>query len=93
MASRLAIVGDAVFAYHGVKVLMQYSVRNRRRLRQTGEHAIPRTSTVRGIGVADVATPAIPVTVPAEGSGVLKTIDAPVKEITPASVIKNNWQR
>jgi hypothetical protein len=89
----LAIVVDAVFAYDGVKVSMQYSVRNRRRLRQTGEQAVPRTVTVRGTGVADVATPAIPAPVVAEGSGVLRTIDAPVKEITPASVIKNNWQR
>lgn len=70
---------------------MQYSVRNRRRLRQTGEQSIPRTVTVRGTGVADVAAPA-PIAL-AEGSGLLRTIDAPVKEITPAAVIKNNWQR
>ncbi|MGE3459654.1 MAG: hypothetical protein AB7O24_31365, partial [Kofleriaceae bacterium] len=69
---------------------MQYSVRNRRRLRQTGDVAVPRTATVRGTGVADIATPA---PVRAEGSGVLRTIDEPVKEITPSSVIKNNWQR
>ena len=73
---------------------MQYSVRNRRRLRQTGEQSIPqsipRTVTVRGTGVADVAAP---VPVRAEGSGLLRTIDTPVKEITPSSVIRNNWQR
>lgn len=69
---------------------MQYSVRNRRRLRQTGDLAIPRTSTVRGTGVADAAAPA---PVIAEGSGLLKTIDEPVKEITPSAMIKNNWQR
>jgi len=67
---------------------MQYSVRNRRRLRQTGELSVPRTATVRGTGVADVPTPVL-----AEGSGLLRAIEAPVKEITPAAVIKNNWQR
>lgn len=36
---------------------MQYSVRNRRRLRQTGELSVPRTETVRGTGVADVESP------------------------------------
>lgn len=74
---------------------MQYSVRNRRRLRQTGDMAIPRTVTVRGTGVADPPTPAVPAPaeVRAEGSGLLRTIEQPVKEITPAQVIKNNWQR
>jgi hypothetical protein len=76
---------------------MQYSVRNRRRLRQTGEQLVPRTVTARGTGVADVATPAIPAVVRAEGSGgqrtPMTTIDSPVKEITPSAVIKNNWQR
>ncbi len=71
---------------------MQYSVRNRRRLRQTGEQSIPRTLTARGTGVADVAAAPAPIAI-AEGSGLLRTIDAPVKEITPAAVIKNNWQR
>lgn len=71
---------------------MQYSVRHRRRLRQTGDLAIPRTSTVRGTGVAEVAAPA-PVEVRAEGSGLLQTIDEPVREITPSAVIKSNWQR
>jgi hypothetical protein len=63
-----------------MKASMQYSVRNRRRLRQTGEQVIPRTVTAQGTGVADVETPApAPVVT--------------VKEITPAQVIKNNWQR
>jgi hypothetical protein len=74
---------------------MQYSVRNRRKLRQTGDIGIPRTVTVRGTGVAEPATPAVPAPaeVIAEGSGQLRTIESPVKEITPAQVIKNNWQR
>lgn len=59
---------------------MQYSVRNRRRLRPTGEQAIPRTVTERGTGVAEVEAPT-PVPVPV------------IKEITPSHVIKNNWQR
>ena len=69
---------------------MQYSVRNRRRLRTTGEQVIPRTVTARGTGVADVAVSGAPAPVLAEGSGVVRT---PIKEITPAHVIKNNWQR
>jgi hypothetical protein len=82
-----------------MKASMQYSVRNRRRLRSTGEQAVPRTVTARGTGVADVAVSGTPAPVLAEGSGVvrthqaLQTIDTPVKEITPARVIKNNWQR
>lgn len=73
---------------------MQYSVRNRRRLRPTGEQIVPRTVTARGTGVADVATPAIPGAVRAEGSGrTTRLIDAPVTEITPHAVVKNNWQR
>lgn len=76
---------------------MQYSVRNRRRLRQTGEQSVPRTVTVRGTGVADIATPGTVAAVRAEGSGPVRTpmatLDAPITEITPASVIKNNWQR
>jgi hypothetical protein len=70
---------------------MQYSVRNRRRLRQTGEQSIPRTVTVRGVGVAEPATPAAIEF--AEGSGLLRPLESPVKEITPAAVIKQNWQR
>ncbi len=82
---------------------MQYSVRNRRKLRQTGDIGIPRTVTVRGTGVAEPATPAVPAPaeVIAEGSGQVltedshqpRTIESPIKEITPAQVIKNNWQR
>ena len=74
--------------YEGWKLPMQYSVRNRRRLRQTGEQVIPRTVTARGTGVADTAVSGAPVEVRAEGSSKLQ-----VKEITPASVIKLNWQR
>lgn len=76
---------------------MQYSVRNRRRLRQTGEQAVPRTLTARGTGVAETARVTAPAEVRAEGTGPIRTIgaalDAPVREITPSSVIRNNWQR
>ena len=64
---------------------MQYSVRNRRRLRPTGEHVVPRT-------IAAAAVP-VPVDVRSEGSGLLRALDAPVREITRSSVIKQNWQR
>jgi hypothetical protein len=51
--------------YNGVKTAMQYTVRNRRRLRTTEQQLAARTSTQRGTGVSDrLPADAIPDAVP-----------------------------
>ena len=67
---------------------MLYSVRNRRRLRPTGEQpAVPaRPVLARGTGVPHVPS------AEAIAHAVEKARGA-IKEIVPASVIEQNWQR
>jgi len=67
---------------------VQYSVRNRRRLRPTGEQSGP-TRMARGTGVPEVpSAEAI-----AQAVSDVSEARVAVKEIVPASVIKQNWQR
>ena len=86
---------------------MQYTVRNRRRLRTTGEHAVSRTMTNRGTGVPErmpVEVEATPDAVPQEeptsrvraqgtGSHVAPPSKLSVTEVVPASVFRKNFDR
>jgi hypothetical protein len=82
---------------------MQYTVRNRRRLRTTGEQAVSRTMTSRGTGVPErepVVVEAVPVAEPsgrvrAQGTGAhtAQPTRLDVREVVPASVLRKNFDR
>ncbi|CAN5914904.1 hypothetical protein BH11MYX2_BH11MYX2_20480 [soil metagenome] len=79
---------------------MQYTVRNRRRLRTTGEQAVSRTMTDRGTGVAErspIAFDAVPRAVPVRAQGTGSYTAQPtrldVREVVPASVLLKNFDR
>lgn len=84
---------------------MQYTVRNRRRLRTTEQPLAGRTSTQRGTGLSDrLPADAIPDGVPqaestsrvrAQGTGshTAQPTKLSVKEVVPASVLRKNSDR